>query len=107
MTNSAFGLNLIKISESDLHSHIKKRMLQRGITLEEIETALNDGWEATDAKADTIGKTFIFRYNGEWEGVFNEEKEVSVYYKYVEGEIVLLTAKARYGKDFLQERGKE
>ena len=98
---------MIKISEGDLHSHIKKRMLQRGIMVEEIETALNDGWEATDANPDTIGKTFIFRYNGEWEGVFYKEKEISVYYKHVEGEIVVLTAKARYGKECLQERGKE
>ena len=42
--------------------------------------------------------------NEEWEGVKYEEKEVSVYYREVDKERVILTTKARYGKDFPRER---
>jgi hypothetical protein len=42
----------------------------------------------------------VFPYQEDWEGRWYEEKEVSVYYKVVEGVLVLLTVKARYGKDF-------
>jgi len=57
-------LGLIEISEADLHPHLKARMSQRGITIEEIERVLNEGWEATDAKPGTLGKVFVFLYNG-------------------------------------------
>jgi len=75
-------------------------MLQRGIAREEIEQALNKGWEALDAKPGTKGKVYVFPYHAEWEGQFFEEKEVTVYYKMVGGTLVLLTTKARYSKDF-------
>ena len=51
---------VIKILNSDLHAHLKARMVQRGITREEIERTLNEGWEAKDAKSGTIGKVYIF-----------------------------------------------
>jgi hypothetical protein len=73
-------------------------MLQRGISIAEIEETLNKGWDADDAKEGTIGKIFIFPYNAEWEGKFFEEKEVTVYYKYKAERLILLSAKARYGK---------
>jgi hypothetical protein len=76
-------------------------MLQRGVTLAEIERTLNEGWEAQDAKPGTIGKVLVLPYRKEWEGRSFEEKEVTAYYKTTVGEnIVLLTVKARYGKDF-------
>jgi len=94
---------LIKISDADLHPHLRARMAQRGITLEEIEKVLEKGWEAKDAKSGTIGKALVFPYNQVWEGNFFEEKEVSVYYKPVNDTVVLLTVKARYGKGFSKE----
>ncbi len=45
-------------------------------------------------------KYAVFAYNAEWEGKFFEEKEVTVYYKYKGEQFILLTAKARYGKNF-------
>lgn len=96
----------IKITESDIHLHIKTRMLQRGISMAEIETTLNKGWDADDAVEGTIGKVFVFPYNSEWEGKFFEEKEVTVYYKYKGAKFILLTAKARYGKQFLRKEKK-
>ena len=90
----------VRITAEDLHDHLKARMAQRGISVEEAEQALNDGWEATDAKQGTAGKVKVFLYQREWEGKFYEEKEVSVYYKMMEGSLVLLTVKARYGQDF-------
>lgn len=89
-----------KISEADLHPHLRTRMLQRGVTLEEIEHTLNEGWEAQDAKPGTRGKVRIFPYNREWEGAWFEEKEVSVYYRTMGQALVVLTVKARYGRDF-------
>jgi len=90
----------IIVKESDLHPHIKARMLQRGISLKEIEETLKNGWEAADSVEGTAGKVAVFTYNGIWEDKFFEEKEVTVYYKYKGNQIVLLTAKARYGKNF-------
>lgn len=90
----------IYITESDLHPHLKSRMIQRGLTLQEIEYALNDGWQASDTKPGTFGKTIVYSYQGEWEGQFFEEKEVSVYYKIFDEYIVLLTVKTRYGESF-------
>ena len=40
---------MIKLANADLHSQLKARMSQRGITIEEIEAVLNEGWEVTDA----------------------------------------------------------
>jgi hypothetical protein len=48
----------MEIKETDIHNHLKIRMLQRGITFEEIKRTIKDG------------------------------------------KIILLTAIARYGKDF-------
>ncbi|WP_176229678.1 DUF4258 domain-containing protein [Candidatus Hakubella thermalkaliphila] len=96
-----------RLDDRDLHSHVKARMLQRGVTKEEIEVTLNKGWEADDAKPGTSGKVFVFPYNDNWEGEFFEEKEVRVYYKSVGDTFVLLTVKARYGKIFLREEVRE
>jgi hypothetical protein len=90
----------IKIKDSDLHPHITGRVLQRGISITEIEETLNKGWDAVDAVEGTAGKVAVFDYNEEWEGKFFEEKEVTVYYKFKGTQVILLTAKARYGKDF-------
>jgi len=40
-----------------------------------------------------------------WEGKSFEEKEVSVYYKFTNDTMVLLTAKARYGRSFIKGGG--
>lgn len=91
---------MIHITDADLHPHIKARMAQRGMTRDEIERALNEGREADDAKEGTLDKVLALPYQAEWEGQFYEEKEVSVYYKMVGDDLVLLTVKARYGKGF-------
>jgi len=90
----------MKIKDADIHHHLRVRMLQRCISKEEIEITINKGCGAGDAKEGIIGKTFIFPYNNYWEGKYYEEKEVTVYYKIKEEKIILLTTKARYGKNF-------
>jgi hypothetical protein len=90
----------MRITEDDIHTHLRGRMTQRGVTKEELELTLNEGWEAEDAKPGTMGKVLVFSYQQEWEGRWYEEKEVSVYYKGEESVLVLLTVKARYGKNF-------
>ena len=94
----------MKLDDSNFHPHLRARMLQRGVIKEEIERVLNDGWEVADAKSGTLGKALVFSHKGNWEGKYFEEKEVRVYYKFVNDEFTLLTVKARYGKDF-QKRG--
>jgi len=73
--------------------------------MSEIQKTLEEGWNADDAKEGTLGKTLIFKYNGDWQGKSFEEKEVTVYYKFKDEMFVLLTAKARYGSQF-QWKGK-
>jgi hypothetical protein len=90
----------IRLAKSDLHVHLEARMNERGIGKGEIEATLSKGWEAAAAKAGTLGKTLVFPYNKDWAGQLCEEKEVTVYYKAVKGRIILLTAMAKYGKDF-------
>jgi len=46
----------------------------------------------------------VLPYNNVWEGKFFDEKEVSVYYKLINDNIVLLTVKAKYGKEFPKKR---
>jgi hypothetical protein len=89
-----------KITDTNIHPHLQARMRQRGVTREEIERTINDGWQATDAKQGTLGKVLVFPYEKEWEGRFFAEKEVTVYYKVRGEECILLTVKARYGQGF-------
>ena len=75
-------------------------MRERGITLEEINVTLEDGWPAEDVKEGTSGKVYVFEYERKWLGKVFAEKEVSIYYKVIDGRVMLLTAKARYGYNF-------
>jgi len=77
-------------------------MEQRGVSLDEIERTVNEGWDASDAKERTTGRVFVFPYNSDWEGQYFEEKEVTVYYRYKDDRIILLTVKARYGGNFVR-----
>lgn len=90
----------IHLTDEDLHSHLLARMGQRGVSRDEIERTLNEGWEASDVKRGTFGKCFVFSSQAEWEGRYYTEKEVTVYYKIVDERVVLLTVKARYGEGF-------
>ncbi len=96
---------MIKLTTPDIHHHLEMRMRQRGITLNEIAETVNTGWAVEDAKEGTLGKTLIFQYNALWEGKLYEQKEVTVYYKYKDERIILLTAMARYGSGFRKNKG--
>ena len=90
----------VLLAERDLHPHLKARMAQRGVTPEEIERTVDEGRPAKDAKPGTVGKMLVFPYNAECEGRFHEKKEVTVYSRVVRERVVVLTVKARYGRDF-------
>ena len=75
-------------------------MVERGVTLDEINATLKDGWPAKDAKQGTYWKVCLFAYNTEWVGRVFAEKEVSVYYKLEGDNPIVLTVKARYGDSF-------
>ncbi len=89
---------MIKLSEKDFHKHILKRMRERGVTRKEVEKILNEGIIEKDAKQGTLGKKMVFTFKKKWEDIYYEEKEVIVYYKLKNGEIILLTVIVRYGK---------
>jgi len=89
-----------RLTEDDFHPHLMARMRQRGVIRGEIERTLNDGWKAADVKPGTSGRSLVFSYQADWEGRFYAEKEVTVYYKIVDDNLILLTVKARYGEGF-------
>lgn len=89
-----------QITDGDLHPHLRARMDQRGVRLEEIQRVMNDGWQAADAKQGTLGKVSVLPYTAKWEGKFYLEKEVTVYYRMIQEQIILLTVKVRYGQGF-------
>lgn len=91
------------ITQEDVHSHLAARMRERGITLEEVNMALRNGWAADDVKEGTFGKVYVFEYRKERLGKIYEEKEVTVYYKIIADRLIPLTAKARYGNNFSRE----
>jgi hypothetical protein len=95
----------MEIGEKDLHPHLKERMEQRGVNLNEINHVLQHGFEARDAKRGTQGKVFVFEYDDLWLGKKYLEKEVTVYFRKQNMGLIILTVKARYGKDF--PRGEE
>jgi hypothetical protein len=95
------------MSKVDYHPHLLARMEQRGISTDEIERTLEVGWEATDAKPGTQGKVCVFTFHQEWQGRFYEEKEVRVYYKDAEDDLIILTAVARYGNSFARSSSDE
>ncbi|MDZ7699477.1 MAG: hypothetical protein U5R49_21915 [Deltaproteobacteria bacterium] len=94
------------IAENDVHPHLAARLRERGITLDEFNMTLANGWQAQDAKEGTSGKVYVFEYNRRWLGKVFAEKEVSIYYKILDGRLVPLTAKARYGSSF-QRKGEK
>ena len=61
---------------------------------------MDEDWNARDAKAATLGKVTVFVFDCEWEGKHYKEKEVTVYYKIVGNDVVVLTANASYGDEF-------
>lgn len=91
---------VFKVQEKHLHSHLLNRMGSRGISKEEIEDVLNKGSGLSDAKSGTSGKVLVFPFNDEWEGNYFKEKEVRVYYKVIDDEIIILTAIDRYSDLF-------
>jgi hypothetical protein len=54
--------SMATIIPEDLHPHLRARMEQRGVTQAEIELAMDDGWEAKDAKQGMLGKVMVFEY---------------------------------------------
>ncbi len=45
------------LRDDHFHSHVRRRMEQRGVTEEEVRETLAQGWEVSDAKPGTKGRT--------------------------------------------------
>ncbi len=93
----------MKISQDDLHPHIRARMSQRGVTFDELAHVMARGGPARGSRPGTFGRVAVFPFNAIWEGEYYEEKEVTVYYRKTETGHVLLTVIARYGAGFPNE----
>lgn len=90
----------MQLTDADFHPHLLARMEQRGVTRSEVEAVLNQGKRIPDTRANIYGRTLVFAFDSEWEGVFYRQKEVTVLYKRVNERMILLTVKARYGDEF-------
>jgi hypothetical protein len=75
-------------------------MNRRGVNASEVDETFERGWPCGDARSGVECRTRVFVYDAEWEGRWYAEKEVTVYFKYDDGELVWITAKARYGSGF-------
>ena len=91
-----------RLTEEDIHPHLRARMVQRGVTMEEIERTVAGGRPVTEARPGTCGRARVFPYAAEWQGRFHREKEVTVYYRQTGERIVVLTVIARYGQGFAE-----
>lgn len=75
--------------------HALKRMGERGIGLAEIKEAVDKGrW--TKTKYQRYYARFVLEYNHEWEGYFYKAKEINVIFTVEDGNILVITAIARY-----------
>jgi len=102
MATSLIQKELTMDNGIEVHEHLRRRMSERGITLQEVGQTLAAGWPAADAKPGTTGKTLVFR-GQYWRGrKVYAEKEVTVYTKEAQGRTIVLTAKARYGQGFTE-----
>ena len=63
-----FNPDTFQINQSDLHPHLRARMVQRGITFDELQQVLLRGWEASDCRSGTLGKVLVLSYMSDWEG---------------------------------------
>ena len=84
----------------DFPEHLLDRMSRRGVSPAEIEDALRLGWPCSDARHGTHCRVYVFDYNDDWAGKHYAEKEVTLYFKYDDAGLVLVTAKTRYGSSF-------
>lgn len=75
-------------------------MTARGVSEAEVLETLASGWPCSDAQKGTDCRTSVFAFRAEWEGRWYEEKEVTVYFKRADRQLILLTTKARYGSGF-------
>ena len=75
-------------------------MRRRGVSVDEALATFRTGWPCVDARSGVDCRTQVFTYDNEWEGRWFAEKEVTVYFKYDEGELIWITTKARYGRGF-------
>ena len=88
------------LTAEHFHPHLRHRMEQRGITEEEVRDIVRRRGYSGDAKPGTHGRTLVFAHGAHWEGTYHEEKEMTVYFKVDDDELVLGIAIARYGSNF-------
>lgn len=89
-----------KLDDQHFHDHILKRINERGVSRQEVETTINLGKKCDKAKEGCEGKTFVFDYNSYRGKNYYKFKEVTIFYKTAGDTIVLLTVLARYGNNF-------
>lgn len=84
----------------ELHPHLSNRMFERGANLPEVREVLEKG-RSTVSRPPAIARTYVFA-GGEWRGRVHQQKEVTVYNKHEDSELVVLTVLVRWGSAFPQ-----
>jgi len=84
----------------EFHSHITRRMLEHGVSEEEVLFVFEQGWPCGNAHPGRDCRTWVFEFNSQRGRRRYAEKEVTVYFKEVNSDDILLTVKARYGQGF-------
>lgn len=54
------------LTAEHFHSHLRRRMEQRGITEEEVRETVRRGWDSGYAKPGTHGRTLVFTHDARW-----------------------------------------
>ena len=88
--------------EIDFHHHLLARMNQRGVARDEVLETLERGRPGL-ARQPAEARVRVFAYGAEWKGHVYAQKEVTVYFKRSEGELIVLSVIARYGTGFPRE----
>ena len=75
-------------------------MHERGISHDEVLFAVENGWPCGDAHSGRDCRTWVFDFNSQRGRRSYAEKEVTVYFIPVPDDVILITAKVRYGSNF-------
>ena len=78
-----------------IHPHAQERMQERGVTADEVETAVEHG-EPLAAKFGRTAFRRNFPFGGQWRGRQYNTKQVEVYAVREENEWLVITVIARY-----------
>ena len=83
--------------EIEIPDHTRSRAIERGVLVEEIVDVFRNG-TAIPAKHGRLGRSKVYRFDRERNGVHYREKKVELYYVMEASRAVAVTVYAFYGR---------